>query len=791
MCKTHRMKRGLPVRMAILFIFIMGSITPVFAQNTLTGKVVDEHGEGMIGVNIVVKGTSNGTITDIDGNFSLKVSEDDVLNITSIGYISQHVTVGNQKRLRNVMIEDEQALEKLCVEGYGTVKKKDLTGSVKTVDNSTLKATGQYSTVSALRGQTAGVNVTQNSGKLGTDYNIEIRGMNSIKKSSSPLVVIDGAIGGDMNAINPADIERIDILKDVSATAIYGSRGSNGVIIVTTKSGQSGRTTVTYDGTVGFTTPSNLPRMFNGPEYVAYAKEAINGGSNHDPFIGREKENAENGNFTDWLDYTLQNGFQTTHSISLTGGNDKTKHIMSIGYVNQTGSVPGEELQRLNVKLGIEGKVGDFTMGLSGYARYGNIDNGAREAVRSAFRLRPIASPNDAEGNRQFFVQDYRPDRFTNPLYDAENEVQNNRQLNGHINFFLDYKIMEGLTVRSTFSPYAYFDRFGYAADTFTKTNKGENLPKADLTNNNGYSYTWDNTINFNRTFKNDHSLNAMLGTSTYESQWEHSYIAVKDLPFNSKWHNIGSAGEETKRESWEGRDRLVSFMGRINYAYKDKYLVTATGRTDGSSKLAKGHKWGFFPSAALAWRVTGEDFLKDNDVLNELKVRVSYGESGNNAVDNYSTIIGTVNTQYDFGGTNASGQYYNRNKNDELGWEKSQVVNLGIDFGLFGGRLSGNIELYNKKTTDLILAQQIPQTNGFRDVGAVNVGATRNRGLEIGLNSVNIQTRNFSWITNLSFATNKNEITKIFGDNKDYPDQGLFIGQPAIVYYDYQFGGI
>ncbi|MCD8261982.1 MAG: hypothetical protein LUD15_11270 [Bacteroides sp.] len=336
---------------------------------------------------------------------------------------------------------------------------------------------------------------------------------------------------------------------------------------------------------------------------------------------------------------------------------------MSIGYVNQTGSVPGEELQRLNIKLGVEGKVGDFTMGLSGYARYRNIDNGAREALRSVFRLRPIASPNDAEGNRQFFVQDYRPERFTNPLYDAENEVQNNRQLNGHINFFLDYKIMEGLTVRSIFSPYTYFDRFGYAADTFTKTNKGENLPKADLTNNNGYSYTWDNTINFNRTFKNDHSLNAMLGTSTYESQWEYSYIAVKDLPFNSKWHNIGSTGEETARESWEGRNRLVSFMGRINYAYKDKYLVTATGRTDGSSKLAKGHKWGFFPSAALAWRVTGEDFLKDNDVLNELKVRVSYGESGNNAVDNYSTILGTVNTQYDFGGNNANGQYLNRIK--------------------------------------------------------------------------------------------------------------------------------
>lgn len=790
MCKTHCMKRSLLLRLVILFFF-MGSTTQLFAQNVITGMVQDEKGESLIGVNILIKGSSVGTITDFDGNFSLKASSNDVLHVTSIGYLAQDITVGQQKHVRVILKEDAQTLDEVVVVGYGTVKKRDLTGSVKTIDNKILKSSGQYTTLGALRGQTAGVNVTQNNGKLGTGFNIEIRGMNSINKSSAPLVVIDGMIGGDINAINPADIERIDILKDVSATAIYGSRGSNGVIIVTTKGGQSGRTTVTYDGTVGFTTPTNLPEMFNGPEYVAYAKEAINGGSNHNPFIGRELENAENGNFTDWLDYTLRNGFQTTHSLSLTGGNDKTKHIMSVGYVNQTGNIKGEELQRFNLKLGIEGKVGKFTLGLSANARYADIDNGAREALRSAFRLRPIASPNDAEGNRQFYVQDYRPDRFTNPLYDAENEVQNNRQLNGYANFFVDYKIMEGLTVRSTFAPYAYFDRFGYAADTFTKTNKGTSLPRADLTNNNGYSYTWDNTVNFSRVFKKDHSFNAMLGTSTYESQWEHSFIDVRDLPYNSKWHNLGSSGREQTRESWEGRDRLVSFMGRINYSYKDKYLLTVTGRADGSSKLADGHKWGFFPSAALAWRITGEDFLKDNEVVNDLKLRVSYGESGNNAVDPYSTILGTTNTQYDFGGNNANGQYINRIKNDQLGWEKSKEVNLGLDFGFFSGRLSGNIEVYNKETTDLILSQNIPQTNGFENVGAVNVGATRNRGLEIGLSSVNIQTRDFSWTTNLSFATNKNEITEIFGDSKDYPDQKLFIGKPVLVHYDYAWNGI
>lgn len=784
------MKRGLLLKLATFFFFV-GSTTQLFAQNAITGTVLDENGESLIGVNVLIKGTSVGTITGIDGNFSLKASAKDVLQVTFIGYISQEITVGQQKHIRVVLKEDAQTLDEVVVVGYGTVKKRDLTGSVNTVDTKKLKSTGQYSTLGALRGQSPGVHITQNNGKLGTDFNIEIRGMNSISKSSAPLCVIDGVIGGDINALNPSDIERIDILKDVSATAIYGSRGANGVIIVTTKGGVSGRTTVTYDGTVGFTTPTNLPEMFNGEEYVAYAKEAINGGSNHNPFIGRELENAENGNFTDWLDYTLRNGFQTTHSLSLTGGNDKEKHIMSVGYVNQTGNIEGESLQRFTFKLGIEGKVGNVTLGLSANGRYADIDNGSREALRSAFRLRPIASPNDVDGNRQFYVQDYRPERFTNPLYDAENEVQNNRLLNGYANFFIDYKIMDGLTVRSTFSPYAYFDRYGYAADTFTKSQKGTQLPKADLTNNNGYSYTWDNTVNFSRVFKQDHSINAMLGTSTYESQWEHSYIAVEDLPYNSKWHNIGSAGRETTRESSEGRERLVSFMGRINYSYKDKYLLTMTGRADGSSKLANGHKWGFFPSAALAWRITGEDFLKDNRVINDLKLRVSYGVSGNNAVDPYATILGTQNTLYDFGGVNATGQYLNRIKNDELGWEKSKELNLGLDFGFFGGRLSGNIEVYDKRTSDLILSQGIPQTNGFDNIGAVNVGATRNRGLEIGLNTVNIKTRNFSWTTNLSFATNKNEITEIFGDNKDYPDQKLFIGQPVLVHYDIAWDGI
>lgn len=340
------------------------------------------------------------------------------------------------------MKEDTEVLDEVVVVGYGTMKKRDLTGSVKSVSNETLKASGQNSTLGALRGQNAGVSVTQATGKLGTGYNIEIRGMNSINKSSSPLCVVDGVVGGDINAINPADIEKIDVLKDVSAAAIYGSRGANGVIIVTTKSGKSGRNVVSYDGTVGFTTPTNLPEMFNGDEFIAYAQEAIRAGSNHNPFVGFEKANADNRSYTDWLDYTLQNGFQMSHTIGLTGGNENEKHVFSVGYTEQTGNIDGEKLQRFNAKLGIEGKVGNLTLGVSAYGRYSNIDNGAKEALRSAFRLRPIAQPTDADGNDQFYVQDYRPERFTNPRFDAKNENTNLRQLNLFSNFLQIIKLL-------------------------------------------------------------------------------------------------------------------------------------------------------------------------------------------------------------------------------------------------------------------------------------------------------------------------------------------------------------
>lgn len=604
MQKKQKRKLSLCLRIALFFLVITGFPLTLAAQNQVTGKITDEKGEPLIGVNVHVKGTTNGTITDFDGGFVLQVSPEDVLSVSYIGYAPQEIKVGNQTTIRIILREDTEMLDEVVVVGYGTMKKRDITGSVKSFDNSALMSTGQNSTLGALRGQSAGVNVTPSTGKLGSGYKIEIRGMNSIGKSSDPLAVIDGVIGGDINALNPADIEKIDILKDVSATAIYGSRGANGVIIVTTKSGQSGKTTVTYDMTIGFTSPMNLPRMFNGDEYVAYAEEAIRGGSNHNPFTGFEKENADNRNYTDWLDYTLQKGFQMTHTIGMSGGNEQLKHIMSFGYTKQTGNIPGEQMTRFNGKLGLEGKAGNFTMGMSAYIRYSDIDNGSKEALRSSLRLRPIASPYDADRNRQFYVQDYRPERFTNPLYDAENENTNLRQMNVFANIFMDYKIIEGLNIRTSFAPSIGANRDGYSADTFTKTNKGTDLPKADLTNVNQYTYTWDNTATFMRTFKEDHRLNAMVGTSTYKRSYERSYIQVKNLPFHAKWHNLGAAGEEVKRESNEEKETMVSFMARLNYSYKDKYIFTATGRGDGSSKLAEGNKWGFFPlgSSCLAY---------------------------------------------------------------------------------------------------------------------------------------------------------------------------------------------
>lgn len=775
----------------VCLLLLLASVSSVFAQANYKGQVVDETGIPLVGANVIVAGAKSGTITDSNGDFTIVAKKGDVLNVSYIGFASQKVKLGDINFLKVTLTEDEQMLDEVVVVGYGTMKKRDLTGSVASVSGDKLKASGHTSTWGAMRGQTAGVSVTPNTSKPAAGFSVEIRGQNTIGKLSSPLMVVDGVVGADINAINPADIERMDVLKDVSATAIYGSRGANGVVIVTTKSGKSGKTTVTYDGSVGFTTPVHLPEMFNGDEYVAYAQEAIRGGSNHNPFVGYEKENADNHKYFDWLDYTLHNGFITSHTIGLTGGTEKSRHIMSLGYTEQTGNVDGERFRRFNAKVGVEGNLGNFTMGLNMYGRFADIDNGSKEALRSAFRLRPITQPKDADGNEQFFVQDYRPDRFTNPVYDTKNENTNYRHLSLYTTAFLDYKIIEGLNIRTTLSSSFFNGRAGYYADTYTKTNKGSNLPKADLTNDFNYSWTWDNTLTFNRTIKEDHGLNAMIGMSMYKYAGESSYIAVKDLPYNFKWYNLAAAGTETARSSGESSESLLSFMARLNYSYKDKYLLTVTGRYDGSSKLADGHKWAFFPSAALAWRISQEEFMKDLRAVNDLKLRVGYGESGNNAVGAYSTLNGVNTTVYDFGGNLGKGQYLQRIPNYNLGWEKSKEINLGIDFSLFNYRLSGSVELYNKKNVDIILGQSIPQTNGFGSVDAVNIGSTRNRGIEITLNTVNIQTRDFTWTTTLNFATNKNEILDVFGDKKDYPNMGLFIGQPVQVIYDYAWDGI
>lgn len=781
---------NLHARLMCLVLFLAG-ISSGFAQTGFKGQVLDEEGEPLIGANVMVVGAKHGTMTDVNGDFSINANKGDELNISYVGYLPQRVKLGDVNQLNIVMHTDNQMLDEVVVVGYGTMKKRDLTGSVSSVSGKTLKSTARTSTWDAMRGLTAGVNVTPNSGRGSTGFSVQIRGQNTINKGSSPLMVVDGVVGADINAINPADIERMDVLKDVSATAIYGSRGANGVILVTTKSGQAGKTRITYDGSVGFTHPVHLPEMFNGDEYVAYAKEAIRGGSNHNPFVGYEAENAENRKYFDWLDYTLHDGFITSHTIGLTGGTEKSRHVMSLGYTEQTGNVDGERFRRFNAKVGVEGNLDRFTLGLNMYGRFADADDGSKEALRSAFRLRPITQPTDAYGNEVFYVQEYRPERFTNPSFDSKNENTNRRHLSLYTTAFLDFRIMDGFNFRTTLSSSFYWGRYGYFADTETKTNKGTQLPKADLTNENNYSYTWDNTLNFVRTIAKDHSINAMIGTSFYKYSGESSYIDVRDLPYNFKWYNLAAAGREQSRSSGESKESLVSFMGRINYSWKDRYLLTLTGRYDGSSKLAKGHKWAFFPSAAIAWRLSQEEFMKDVTAINDLKIRFSYGESGNNAVGAYSTLNGVNTTRYDFGGNDASGQYLQRIPNYDLGWEKSKEFNLGVDFSLFNSRLSGSVELYTKKNVDLILGQSIPQTNGFGSVDAINIGSTRNKGIEVTLNSVNIQTRDFSWTTIVNFATNKNEVLDVYGDKKDYPDQGLFIGQPVSVIYDIAWDGI
>lgn len=780
-------------------------IEVIIQTRAIRGKVTAGDSETLPGVNVVEKGTTNGTVTDLEGEYNLTVSEGATLVFSSVGYTSEEVVVGNRSVIDLVLSEDVQQLQELVVIGYGTQEKKDVTGAIGTVEQENIVRANPVQTAQALQGQVAGVNVSRVNGRPGAGFEINIRGLNSINFSNEPLVVIDGVMGGDINFLDPNDIESMDILKDASATAIYGSRGANGVIIITTKRGSIGKPKVTYNGYAGVKTPAHLPDMMNAQQFyqASVIDKQMDGGSPR-AFTSTEVDNFESGRSVDWIDEVTSPNLQTNHSISVGGGNETTTYHFSGGYLNEGGNLLNTKFQRYNIKGSMDSKLSEvFKVGFSSYFLHSKLDLGSNEALRSAYRARPtgviyydqVLNPDenkDLNWNGYAAWMGIDDKQVLHPLVEAhpDNFGDETRASNFLGNAYLEITPLEGLSIRSSLSVGLENSRNGQFRGTFTKSQRTTRAPRAYRSTENLGNYTLDNIISYKKQ-SGDHDFTFTGVQSVFQERVETMDSQVDDLPYDSYWYAMGSAATisnfGTDLVEWS----LLSYMGRFIYGFKDRYLLTVTGRWDGASQLSEGNKWDFFPSVALAWRLDEEQFIQDLNFFSNLKVRASYGFVGNSAVAPYSTQARLLNTAYDFGGSPAFGFAPANLGNRALTWEKSREFNLGFDLGFVNNRIMTTIEIYNRTTEDLILNQQLPTSSGFNQVTS-NVGQVQNRGVEVSLNTFNINTPKFRWNTSVNFSSNRNEILELYGGDvqEDIGNQ-LFVGEPIRVNYYFEFDGI
>lgn len=785
-------------------------------QGVISGTVRGDNHQPLINVSISVHNNQSkfttGAKTDSLGAFSVHVPYGGPyqLTITSVGYEPQMLTgytvkEGQDANLEVSMKLNATSMENVVVVGYGTQKRANVTGAIASVNSTTLTRAATPDATGALQGNVPGAVVVKNVGKPGNGFSINIRGISSFGGSNSPLFVIDGIpTTSGLNDLNPADIEKIDILKDASATAIYGSRGAKGVVIVSTKRGKIGKSLISYDGYVGVKTPTHLPDMMNGPQYVNFRTQQFlaqgkdTSRSNTAFFSPDQWKNIDAGKFTDWPSLLLKNGIQTNHNVSVGGGDDKTRYSFGAGYLREEGNVSPEDFKRYSFRGNIDRQLNKaWKSGFSFYASQDLQNQGSYEALRSAFRMPPTVNPYDSAGAPVFRV--LGGDGVINPLFDQKNDIRDYRNFRAFGNIYLQVEPISHLILKTTFSPNFYSTRTGTYVDPLSKEGAGGGgYKKATYNTSQQLTWVWDNQAIYERDFGGVHKLTATVIQSLQKDRVESGGADVFNLPYNSQWYNLGSATNTSSSGVFSGpiarsgftQYTLASARARVNYGYDDRYLVTVSGTWDGSSRLSQGNQWGFFPSASLKWRMSHENFMKNVSAVNDLSFRLSYGTSGNDRVDAYTTQASLSPSVYYFGSILAQGYSPAQLANKQLTWEITHEINFGIDFSLIKNRIYGTIDLYNRKIDNILLDRNLPAPAGFNSVKA-NLGKLRNSGVEVGLSTVNIQKGKFSWRTDFVFDANKNEILETSNGKKDDVGNLLFIGQPVQVNYDYVFDGI
>ena len=710
------------------------------AQNIMVkGIVKDNFGEPVIGANVTEKGTTNGMITDLDGNFSLTVQKNATLVISYIGYVTQEIAIKGNTNLNITLKEDSKALEEVVVIGYGTARKSDVTGSIASVGGDKLQEMPSTNITYALQNRVAGVDMTQTSSQPGATMQIRIRGTRSLTASNDPLVVLDGIpFMGNLSDINPGDIKSMDILKDASSTAIYGSRGANGVILITTNRGAQGTPAkFTYNGYVGAKSVFSKYPMMDGPKYAEMRKYA---GKFENSLDESDDTN------TDWQDLLYRTGMVNSHDVSVAGGTNNGSYSFGAAYYKDQGVIPTQNYTRYSLRGSFDQGVGKyFRFGLTTNSNY-NITKGSNVGPYSVLNNTPLANPYNADGSLKRTVKLNSQDEnfvVTRDLVeDLEDSWLNEKKGFGtYNNLFaevqcpwvkgLKYRVNLGLNYRSTKG--GVFTGEGINSST-ADTPSTASLEHTETTN-----WAVENLITYDRTF-GKHQLNIVGMYSAEETVYTKSHIAARDIPAEYlQYYNLGRAeGNITVNpDNWDyQKSGLMSWMGRAMYTYDNRYMLMATVRADASSRLAKGHQWHTYPAVSAGWNIGQESFMDDLEWLDILKVRVGYGQTSNQAVNPYSTWGKLSTRPYNFGPTGyATGYYVSALPNYDLGWEYSSTWNFGLDFTLFGGRLSGTFEYYIQKTSDLLQNVNLPSTSGVSSyVG--NVGKTENKGVEFTLNS-------------------------------------------------------
>ena len=818
------------VRIFALLLTMLLSSSIMFGQTrTVTGQVIDQAtGEPVIGANVLIKGTTTGTITDIDGNFSLSgVTDKSVLHVSYVGYTAEDVPVKGNTNLNIVIHEDNDLLDEVVVVGYGVQKKRDLTGAISSVKADDIKVAPVMNAMEGLQGKIAGLDITRESGAAGTSPTLLLRGNRSLDGSNSPLFVIDGVSGGSIANLNPNDIESIEVLKDASSTAIYGSAGANGVIIVTTKQGTRGKVTVDFNSYMGLNCMPAYPETYTGEDWINYMAtgyEVYYGNSVWNEYPNRSDALARlfneykisndgldcynQGKFINWKDEILKTGVQQNYSLSVRGGNDKTQSYASFGWQNEEGMYRNDNYKQLTFRAGTTFEANRYiSIGFQSSLSYKDR-NKRNSRLSKTLNEMPLGEVYEADGSLKRYPTGSSDD-YTNIMADDIPGQYKNTSRSTSINItpFVEIRPLKGLSFKTLVNTSVSTSRSGsfeglYTYYKLTGSSQDVGIRTASITHNDSWGIQWQNILNYNIKIGKAHDITATGIIEYNRSHGEYAYAYNRGFDYDSyTFYNLGG-GLQPKVDSEYSQTKMLSYAARLNYSLLGRYLFSATMRWDGASQLY--NQWDSFPSASFGWRISDEPWMEGtNDWLDNLKLRVGYGVTGNSNIAPYSskTLVETSANQLNLGGGQVQSYILTQAvANYNLGWEKSYNINVGLDFSIFKGRLDASIDYYNTDTKDVLYKRQLPTSYGLYNAKSPytmmsNVARIKNDGIEVSLNTRNIVTRDFVWSSTVTFAKNNERLTSIDLGNNTTVDElislGLFLDNPVYTYYNYKKNGI